>query len=83
MAAALGEKEAPDPVGLVRGGTDGLREFLTEQGMDTSQAGALCQQLEVYAARTLYQQKCPDLPSGFVAAVNKAQEVSHELTSTA
>lgn len=81
VAAALGEQDAPDPVGLVRGGTDGLREFLTEQGMEFSQAAALCTQLEVYAARTLYQPRCPQLPSGFVAAVNKAQETSHALAS--
>ena len=79
VAAALGEKEAPNPVKLVQGGTDGFRDLLTEQGMDGSQAGALCQQLEVFAARTLYQARCPELPSGFVAAVNKAQEVSGAL----
>ena len=51
--------------------------------MEGSQAAALCAQLEVYAARTLYQPRCPSLPSGFVAAANKAMEVSHELSSTA
>jgi hypothetical protein len=64
---------------LVRGGTDGFREFLTEQGMDVDNAGAICRQLEVFAARTLYEPRCPELPSGFVAAVNKAQEVSRVL----
>lgn len=75
VAASLGETDAPDPIGLVRGGTDGFRAFLTEQGMDPDNAGALCRQLEVYAARTLYEPRCPELPSGFVAAVHKAQEV--------
>jgi hypothetical protein len=79
VASAIGA-ESGNPVELVRGGTDGFREFLTEQGMDTDNAGALCRQLEVYAARTLYEPRCPDLPSGFVAAVNKAQEVSHVLS---
>ena len=79
VASALGA-EAGDPVALVRGGTDGFREFLTEQGMDSDNAGAICRQLEVFAARTLYEPKCPELPSGFVAAVNKAQEVSHVLS---
>jgi hypothetical protein len=36
--------------------------------------------LEVYAARTLCEPKCPELPSGFVAAVEKAREVSEALT---
>jgi hypothetical protein len=48
--------------------------------MDADNAGALCRQLEVYAARTLYEPRCPDLPSGFVAAVNKAQEVDRVLS---
>ena len=79
VASVLGDQLTDDPVKLVRGGTDGFRELLVEQGMDTGQAGALCQQLEVYAARTLWSPRCPDLPPGFVAAVNKAQEVSHAL----
>lgn len=79
VASSLGT-EAGDPVDLVRGGTDGFRDFLTEQGMDADNAGALCRQLEVYAARTLYEPRCPDLPSGFVAAVNKAQEVDRVLS---
>ena len=77
VASALGQdKVGDDSVTLVRGGTDGLRDFLTEQGMDTEQASALCRQLEVFAARTLFQPSCPELPSGFVAAVNRARETS-------
>jgi hypothetical protein len=83
VAAALGDELADDPVKLVRGGTDGFRELLIEQGMNPDQAGALCTQLEVYAARTLYASACPPLPSGFVSSVSKALEVSHELSSTA
>jgi hypothetical protein len=70
-------------VRLVTGGTDGFQELLVGDGMGVGQAVALGQQLEMYAARTLYDPKCPDLPSGFVSAVNKAQEVSNELTRTA
>ena len=84
VASTLGAHGlAEDPVKLVAGATDGFRELLIEQGIETSHAGALCKQLEMYAARTLFQSRCPDLPSGFVAAVNKAQEVSYELASTA
>ena len=78
VAAALGPK-AGDPVQLVRGATDGFRELIEQQGISGDQAAALCEQLEIYAARTLFEPVCPDLPSGFVAAVNKAQEVSGAL----
>jgi hypothetical protein len=83
VASALGEKDAPEPMKLVRGGTDGFQEMLVGDGIDPGQAAALGQQLEVYAARTLYEPRCPDLPSGFVAAVNKAEEVSHEYARSA
>jgi hypothetical protein len=76
VASALGESATDDPVKLVSGGTDGFRELLVEQGMEQSQAAALCRQLEVFAARTLFQPQCPELPSGFVAAVNRARETS-------
>jgi hypothetical protein len=80
VASILGPELAPDPVKLVTGGTDGFRDLLVERGMSRQQTQALCQQLEVYAARTLYNPECPDLPSGFVAAVTKAQEVSSVLS---
>jgi hypothetical protein len=83
VASALGPEGAPDAVALVRGGADGFRDYLTEKGMGDEQAGALCQQLEVFAARTLYEPSCPSLPSGFVASVNKALEVSHEFARSA
>jgi len=81
VASALGESATDDPVKLVSGGTDGFRELLVEQGMDTEQASALCRQLEVFAARTLFQPSCPELPSGFVAAVNRARETSLAISS--
>ena len=80
VAAALGPERAGDPVALVQGATNGYRDFLTEQGMTVEQSAALCQQLEMFAARTLFDPKCPALPSGFVAAANKAMEVSHVLS---
>jgi hypothetical protein len=83
VASVLGDKLADDPVKLVKGATDGFRELLASQGMEVTQAAALCTQLEFFAARTLTASACPDLPSGFIAAVNKALEVSHEFASTA
>lgn len=61
---------------LVKGGTEFFRCWLEEQGFDVLQAAALCQQLETFAARTLAESRCPDLPSGFIAAIEKAREVS-------
>ena len=81
VASVLGDQLADDPVKLVKGATDGFRELLAAQGMEVTQAAALCTQLEMYAARTLTASACPPLPSGFVASVNKALEVSHELAS--
>ena len=66
---------------LVQGGTDFFQAWLTENGFQTLQASALCQQLETYAARTLAEQRCPELPSGFIAAIERAKEVESALDS--
>jgi hypothetical protein len=66
-----------DGMTLVKGGTSSFRAWLEEQGFDVLQAAALCQQLETFAARTLSEPRCPDLPSGFIAAIEKAREVSN------
>ena len=81
VASVVGAAEAGDPLTLVRGGTDSLRSWLEEQEFDTQQAVSLCQQLEIFAARTLFESRCPELPSGFIAAIEKAKEVSNALVS--
>ena len=68
-----------DPMKLVKGGTDSFHAYLLEREFGQEQATAICQQLEVFAARTLFDPRCPELPSGFVAAIEKAREVSHAL----
>jgi hypothetical protein len=78
VASTLGET-AEIPMNLVRGGADGFKTWLVEQQLDTSQAESLGQQLEVLAARTLFEDRVPDLPSGYVASVMKALEVSDAL----
>jgi hypothetical protein len=83
VAAALGSQLSEDPLKLVKGATDGFGELLATQGMEVTHAAALCTQLEFFAARTLTASACPDLPAGFVAAVQKALEVSNELARTA
>jgi hypothetical protein len=76
VASYLGPEEVPDPLRLVQGGTDGLRSLLSEWGWEDAQSVSLCQQLEVFAARTLFEKACPELPPGFVAAVERAEEVA-------
>lgn len=79
VASVMGAGAVDDPLKLVRGGTDSLRPWLEEQDFDPAQAASLCQQLEILAARTLFEPRCPEIPSGFVSAVMKAQEVSSAL----
>ena len=64
---------------LVRGGADGFGSWLMEEGIGESHSKALCQQLEVFSAKTLCEPQRPTLPSGFVAAIEKAKEVSNAL----
>lgn len=79
VAAAVGQEHAKDPAALVRDGADGFRALLVEWGIPSDQASSLQRMLEVFAARTLFDRRCPELPSGFVAAVEKAKEVSNAL----
>jgi hypothetical protein len=79
VASALGPSYVEDPLKLVKGGTDSFRSYLIEQEFGHEQAGAICQQLEVFAARTLFEKRCPELPTGFVAALERAREVSGAL----
>lgn len=64
----------PSSLKLVAGGTEGFRSLLLGMGYPESQAGALCEMIEVYAARTLYEKGQPALSSGFAAHVDRIQE---------
>jgi hypothetical protein len=79
VAAFMGPEQVADPLRLVQGGADGLRSLLGEFGWEDAQSASLCQQLEVFAARSLFEMKCPELPPGFVAAVERAEEVARAL----
>jgi hypothetical protein len=83
VASVLGPNQVTDPLKLVHGGTDGFKSLLSERGFGDALAASLCQTLEVYAARTLFEPRQPDLPSGFMAQVEKAREVSDALVDTA
>ena len=76
IASVLGPEKVVDPLKLVKGGAAGYRSLLEEWGFETAQAESLAQTLEVYAARTLYETRQPELPAGFIAQVEKAKETS-------
>lgn len=79
VASVMGAEYVEDPLKLVRGGADVFKAWLIERGFGVSQSTSLCDQLEVYAGRTLLDARCPELPSGFVAAIEQAREVSDAL----
>lgn len=64
------------PVRLVNGGADTLRDMLTQWSYAPTQAAAICEMVEVYAARTLFEQQQPPLPAGFSAYLERAKEAS-------
>ena len=68
-----------EPRSLVEGGTDIFRLFLTERGFTDNQIEELCEMVENYAARTLYEEKLPELPSGFQAHLLSMKEVNSAL----
>jgi hypothetical protein len=64
-----------EPMRLVAGGSVGFRDQLTEWGYGEAEANSIARVIEVYAARTLFEDK-PDLPAGFIAQIERAREVS-------
>ena len=76
VASVVGPEHVGEPLKLVDGGTEEFYSLLRTKGIGESMATSLCQTLQVYAARTLFQQEHPELPSAFVAQLENAQEVS-------
>lgn len=64
------------PQTLVRGGADTLRKVLNSWGYNSTQAHAISEMVESYAARTLFEARQPLLPSGFAAHFERAKEAS-------
>jgi hypothetical protein len=81
VASVVGPTVAIDPSALVKDGADGFRALLVEWGVPSVQAAKLQRMLEVFAARTLFEPSLPDLPSGFVAAIEKVKEVEDALVA--
>lgn len=64
-----------DPVALTRGGADSLRELLAMWGYPEAQANALAEMVEVFAARSLFEERAPELPAGFEAQLARTKEM--------
>lgn len=84
VAALLGPERLEslglsEPLKLVQGGTESFGALLISWGFSEGQAQGLSEMVLVYAAKTLFEAENPPLPSGFVAQVEKAQEVSDAL----
>jgi hypothetical protein len=71
-----------DPQRLVRGGTDTFRDMLVYWGYTEKQSQAICELIEGFAARTLYDERLPQLPNGFAAHLERAKEAEGALGRT-
>jgi hypothetical protein len=72
VASVLGPTAIKDARTLVDGGSEEF-QLLLASVLPTEQVRALGQMLEIYSARTLCEEQ-PSLPSGFIAAIEKARE---------
>lgn len=84
LASVIGAKMlvelGADPMSLVKDGTETYKPLLLSWGYSEAQASALCEMVETYAARTLYQDRTPSLPSGFAAQVIGMKELTGALS---
>jgi hypothetical protein len=64
-----------EPATLVQGGADSLRDVLLGWGYPEKQANALAEMVELFAARTLFEERTPDLPAGFEAQITRTKEM--------
>jgi len=83
LAAACGHdmlvELKTEPQLLVHGGASTFVALCHEWGIDSTQAAAMGQMIEVYAARTLCDDGLPPFPAGLEAAIERANEVSTEM----
>lgn len=79
VGPAVVEKLGWEPLRLVRGGTDTFRDMLVYWDYTPRQADAICEMIESFAARTLYDERLPQLPVGFATHLERAREADHAL----
>ncbi len=75
VAAILGpvtlDRIGADPSDLVGEGSQAFQALLVSWGYPERQAAALGQMLELYAARTLFEEKPPSAPAGFAGYLHR------------
>ncbi len=60
----------------MKGGTDDFKACLEEWGVTGSNADVLCERLEAFAAKTLFEPNTPELPPGFASHIEHALEAA-------
>jgi hypothetical protein len=83
VACTLGEDRIralglPQPLELVKSGTDGFCSLLRSWDFDDPGARVLAEMLLVFAAKSLYDKEVPKLPAGFLAQVERLKELTEE-----
>jgi hypothetical protein len=75
------EKLGWEPLRLVRGGTDTFKDMLVYWDFSPKQADAICEMIESFAARTLYDGRLPQLPVGFATHLDRAKDTNGRSSS--
>jgi len=75
------EKLDWDPMRLVHGGADTLRDMLVYWDFSEKQAAAVCEMIESFAARTLYDSRLPQLPPSFASHLERARGIEDAVAS--
>lgn len=88
VASALGAEMIEnlakrDPIALVAGGTADFKGMLEEWGVLPADVAVLCERIESYAAKTLFDPVVPNLPPGYAAHVEHALEVAQRALQAA
>jgi len=65
-----------EPRRLVRGGTDTFKDMLVYWDFTPKQADAICEMIESFAARTLYDERLPQLPVGFATHLERSKDAN-------
>lgn len=67
-----------EPLQLVKSGTDSFCSLLQSWGFTEPQSEVLSEMLLMFAAKTLFEERLPNLPAGFLAQVERLRDVTEE-----
>ena len=81
VAATIGQEMVKqmglaNTIALVNGGADNLRALLSEYGYEPQQIDTLCEMVEIFASRTLFEAEFPKLPETFTSRLQVITEVA-------